>query len=109
MLIYVVLLLNVLTCQRLVCNLLHMTAPSAPTSLPTVLHGVPVVAGVQYGRVIRPGRAPALDDVDAAPEVDEEDRPAEAARFTAAAGGGAPPPRGPGPHPAGRGSPGGGP
>jgi phosphoenolpyruvate-protein phosphotransferase (PTS system enzyme I) len=62
-----------------------MTAPSAPTSLPTVLHGVPVVAGVQYGPVIRPGRAPALDDVDAAPEVDEEDRPAEAARFTAAA------------------------
>ena len=36
--------------------------------------------------MIRPGRLPVLDDVDAAPEVEEEDRPAEAARFTAAAG-----------------------
>ena len=74
-----------------------MTASSPPTSLPsdrasatppagTVLQGVPVVAGIQYGPVIRPGRLPVLDDVDAAPEVDEEDRPAEAARFTAAAG-----------------------
>ena len=52
----------------------------------TVLQGVPVVAGIQYGPVIRPGRLPVLDDIDAAPEVEEEDRPAEAARFTAAAG-----------------------
>src|SRR6188472_991209 len=91
MLISVVLLLNVLTCQWLLCNLLHMTASSPPTSpLPTdlavgtVLQGVPVVAGIQYGPVIRPGRLPVLD-VDAAPEVEEEERPAEAARFTAAA------------------------
>jgi phosphotransferase system enzyme I (PtsI) len=58
-----------------------------PTDLPvgTVLQGVPVVAGIQYGPVIRPGRLPVLDDVDAAPEVDEEERSAEAARFTAAA------------------------
>ncbi|OBK71304.1 putative PEP-binding protein [Mycobacterium sp. 1274761.0] len=50
----------------------------------TVLHGVPVVAGVAYGPVIRPGRLPVLDNVDAAPEVEEEDRSAEAARFAAA-------------------------
>ncbi len=72
-----------------------MTASSPLTSLPSdraaapqagsVLQGVPVVAGVQYGPVIRPGRLPALDDVDVAPEVEEEDRPAEAARFTTAA------------------------
>jgi phosphotransferase system enzyme I (PtsI) len=69
-----------------------MTASSPLTSPPsesglrtgTVLQGVPVVAGVQYGPVIRPGRLPVLDNVDAAPEVEEEDRPAEAARFTAA-------------------------
>ena len=96
MLIYVVLLLFVLTCQWLVCNLLHMTTPSAPTSLPsdsesadipagTVLHGVPVVSGIQYGPVIRPGRHPVLDQAESAPEVDEADRPAEAARFAAAA------------------------
>ena len=95
--IYVVLLLNVLTCQWLVCNLLHMTASSPSTSLPsdresadrpagTVLHGVPVVAGIQYGPVIRPGRLPVLDEVESAPDVDEAERPAEAARFTAAAG-----------------------
>ena len=95
MLISVVLLLNMLTCQWFVCNLLHMTASSPLTSLPsdrdaapaagTVFQGVPVVAGVQYGPVIRPGRLPALDDVDVAPEVEEEDRPAEAALFTTAA------------------------
>ncbi|HEV7850039.1 MAG TPA: putative PEP-binding protein [Mycobacterium sp.] len=70
-----------------------MTASSPLTSPPsestlrtgTVLQGVPVVAGVQYGPVIRPGRLPVLDNVDAAPEVEEEDRPAEAARFTTAA------------------------
>src|SRR6478736_8294564 len=95
MLISVVLPLNMLTCQWFVCNLLHMTASSPLTSLPpdraaapaagTVLQGVPVVAGVQYGPVIRPGRPPALDDVDVPREVEEEDRPAEAARFTSAA------------------------
>ncbi len=73
-----------------------MTASSPLTSLPadggaatppagTVLQGVPVVAGIQYGPVIRPGRLPVLDDVDTPLEVEEEQRPAEAARFTAAA------------------------
>ncbi|GFG53315.1 phosphoenolpyruvate--protein phosphotransferase [Mycolicibacterium agri] len=63
-----------------------MTASSPPTSPSgTVLHGVPVVAGVAHGPVIRPGRLPALDEIDAAPEIDEEDRAAEASRFIAAA------------------------
>src|SRR6476620_4046777 len=103
MLISVVLLLNMLTCQWGLCNLLHMTASSPLTSLPsnatpapgagTVLHGVPVVAGVQYGPVIRPGRLPGLDDVDAAPEIEEEDRPAAAAGCPAAAKPGAARPR----------------
>src|SRR4051794_20979014 len=95
MLICVVLPLNVLTCQWFVCNLLHMAAFSPLTSLQSdrdaspqagaVLQGVPVVAGVQYGSVIRPGRPPALDNVDVPREVEDEDRPAEAARFTTAA------------------------
>jgi phosphoenolpyruvate-protein phosphotransferase (PTS system enzyme I) len=73
-----------------------MTASSPPTSLPpdnppadypagTVLRGVPVVAGVQYAPVIRPGRLPGLDGVASAPDIDEADRPGEAARFAAAA------------------------
>ncbi|MCW2686664.1 MAG: phosphoenolpyruvate--protein phosphotransferase, partial [Mycobacterium sp.] len=73
-----------------------MTASPLPTSLrpdieaennpaATVLSGVPVVTGVQYAPVIRPGRAPAIEDPASAPEVDEADRPAEAARFAAAA------------------------
>jgi phosphoenolpyruvate-protein phosphotransferase (PTS system enzyme I) len=77
------------------CNLIHMTASSLPTSLPpenastehpagTVLRGVPVVAGVQYAPVIRPGRLPVVDDASAA-DIDETDRPNEAARFAAAA------------------------
>ena len=64
-----------------------MTASSPPTSLPavgTVLHGVPVVPGVQYAPVIRPGRLPAVD-VASEPAIAETDRPAEAARFAAAA------------------------
>ncbi|KUI32798.1 phosphoenolpyruvate--protein phosphotransferase [Mycobacterium sp. IS-1496] len=74
-------------------NLVHMTASSAPTShdapqadgapAGTVLHGVPVVPGVQYAPVIRPGRLPVVDD--GAAELTEADRPAEAARFSAAA------------------------
>src|SRR5436190_4388489 len=82
--------------SRFSCNLLHMTASSPPTSRQldcapagypagTVLRGVPVVAGVQYAPVIRPGRLPAIDGDTAAASVDEEDRPAEAARFGAAA------------------------
>lgn len=96
MLISVVLPLNMLTCQWFVCNLLHMTASLPSTSRAstpasdtppagTVLQGVPVVAGIQYGPVIRPGRLPTLEDIDAPLEVEEEERPAEAARFTAAA------------------------
>src|SRR6185437_2387536 len=72
-----------------------MTASSPPTSprqdttsagypAGTVLRGVPVVAGVQYAPVIRPGRLLVLDDTKAA-DVEEVDRPAEAARFGAAA------------------------
>ena len=49
-----------------------------------VLRGVPVVPGVAYAPVIRPGRPPSLDD-EATGDVTESDRPAEAARFTAAA------------------------
>lgn len=64
-----------------------MTASSPPTSLPAVgavLHGVPVVPGVRYAPVIRPGRLPVVD-VASEPEIAETDRPAEAARFAAAA------------------------
>ncbi len=72
-----------------------MTASSPPTSRPsasapaeptagTVLRGVPVVAGVQYAPVIRPGRMPAVDAA-SGPDIEEGDRPAEAARFGAAA------------------------
>jgi phosphotransferase system enzyme I (PtsI) len=57
--------------------------PSAVDSAGTVLRGVPVVAGIQYGPVIRPGRLPVVDDVVA--DLEETDRPAEAARFAAAA------------------------
>jgi phosphoenolpyruvate-protein phosphotransferase (PTS system enzyme I) len=73
-----------------------MTASSPPTSRPqahpfaghpagTVLHGVPVVAGVQYAPVIRPGRLPVVDTGASQTLIDEADRPAEAARFGAAA------------------------
>ena len=69
-----------------------MTTSSAPTSLPsadcpagTVLRGVPVVAGIQYAAVIRPGRLPAIDQTASAADIDEADRPAESARFAAAA------------------------
>lgn len=63
-----------------------MSASSPSTSLPsgTALLGVPVVPGVAYAPVIRPGRPPSLDD-EAAGDVAEPDRSAEAARFTVAA------------------------
>jgi len=72
-----------------------MTASSPSTSLPsdnalaeypagTVLRGVPVVPGVQYAPVIRPGRLPAVD-LESAADIAETDRLAEAARFAAAA------------------------
>ncbi|TGD89943.1 phosphoenolpyruvate--protein phosphotransferase [Mycolicibacterium sp. CH28] len=69
------------------CNVVHMTASSTPTSLGAgrVLTGVPVVPGVRYAPVIRPGRLPAIDDLDPGGEVAEIERDAEAARFTAAA------------------------
>ncbi len=45
---------------------------------------MPVVPGVQYAPVIRPGRLPSLDS-EVAGDVAESDRSAESARFTAAA------------------------
>lgn len=63
-----------------------MTASSPTSSLPSpgaVLRGVPVVPGVQHGPVIRPGRPPVAEE--RAGDIAEADRPAEVARFTAAA------------------------
>ena len=51
----------------------------------TVLCGVPVVAGVAYAPVIRPGRQVDLDAVVALADIAAEDHGAEAARFAAAA------------------------
>ncbi|GFG57028.1 phosphoenolpyruvate-protein phosphotransferase [Mycolicibacterium murale] len=50
-----------------------------------MLQGVPVVPGVRYAPVIRPGRMPQVDELSAGPEVAEAQRPAEAGRFAAAA------------------------
>ncbi len=66
-----------------------MTATTSPTSQSsdltgTVLQGVPVVGGVQYAPVIRPGKLPAVDR-EATADLAEGDRPAEGERFTAAA------------------------
>ncbi|AFM14914.1 phosphoenolpyruvate--protein phosphotransferase [Mycolicibacterium chubuense NBB4] len=63
-----------------------MTASFSLTSLSpgTVLHGVPVVAGVQYAPVIRPGTLPTLDPA-AGADLAEADRQSERERFTAAA------------------------
>jgi phosphoenolpyruvate-protein phosphotransferase (PTS system enzyme I) len=66
------------------------TSPSTAsqaTALPagTVLQGVPAVAGVQYAPVIRPGARPRVAEA-AGPAIEESARPAEAARFSAAAG-----------------------
>ncbi|MDX1889360.1 putative PEP-binding protein [Mycolicibacterium sp. 050158] len=58
-----------------------VTAPAAGT----VLQGIPAVGGVQYAPVIRPGTRPTVDDASTGADVDEADRPHEAARFTAAA------------------------
>jgi phosphotransferase system enzyme I (PtsI) len=73
-----------------------MTASSPPTSRPqdsavasppagTVLRGVPVVAGVRYAPVIRPGRLPVVDGGAREASIDESDRQTEAERFVAAA------------------------
>ncbi len=61
-----------------------VTTPLTSHSAGTVLHGVPVVPGVQYAPVIRPGRLPEVD-TDTGEEITEAERPAEGARFTAAA------------------------
>jgi phosphotransferase system enzyme I (PtsI) len=50
----------------------------------TVLRGVPVVPGVAYAPVIRPGRLPSLED-EWSGDVADSDRSGEVARFTAAA------------------------
>lgn len=57
---------------------------TSPLTSHTVLHGVPVVTGVQYAPVIRPGTLPDVD-TDAAGEIAEDERAAEGERFTAAA------------------------
>jgi phosphotransferase system enzyme I (PtsI) len=65
-----------------------MTTPdSRPDSrpYPTVLQGVPVVPGVRFAPVIRATRLPTIEALDIAAEVAEPDRPAETARFSAAA------------------------
>ena len=54
-------------------------------SLAPVLTGVPVVPGVRFAPVIRANRLPTLEDIDPGGELSEADRPAEAARFGAAA------------------------
>lgn len=62
------------------------TSLAPDTAAPdAVLHGVPVVPGVRYAPVIRPGRLPALDDLDPGGEVAENEREGEASRFVAAA------------------------
>jgi phosphoenolpyruvate-protein phosphotransferase (PTS system enzyme I) len=65
-----------------------MSLPSGSTSeevsAGTVLRGVPVVPGVQYAPVIRPGRLPTLDDEGSA-DIAEPHRADEVARFAAAA------------------------
>ncbi|WP_422749931.1 phosphoenolpyruvate--protein phosphotransferase [Mycobacterium sp. WMMD1722] len=69
-----------------ICNLVHMVTPLSSTSQPpsgSVLQGVPVVPGVRYGPVIRPGGPPVVDDDGG--DLAEDDRSAEVARFTSAA------------------------
>ncbi|MGE2736313.1 phosphoenolpyruvate--protein phosphotransferase [Mycolicibacterium vaccae] len=68
------------------CNLVHMPSSSPLTSHSgLVLHGVPVVAGVQYGPVIRPGKPPDLGGALAVPDLPEDARAPEVERFRAAA------------------------
>lgn len=51
----------------------------------TALQGVPVVPGVRFAPVIRANRLPAIHELDTGGEVADADRPAEVARFGAAA------------------------
>ncbi|WP_082690260.1 phosphoenolpyruvate--protein phosphotransferase [Mycobacterium sp. M26] len=66
-----------------------MSASSRSVSLDApsgaVLTGVPVVPGVRFAPVIRPGRLPAIDDLDPGGQIADDQREAEAARFTTAA------------------------
>ena len=55
-----------------------------PFAAQTIVSGTPVVGGLAYGPVIRPGERPSFDGIDAA-EIAEELRDAEMDRFTAAA------------------------
>jgi phosphotransferase system enzyme I (PtsI) len=57
-----------------------MTAPEI-----SVLQGVPVVPGVRFAPVIKANRLPPLHELDPGGDVPEQDRPAEVARFGAAA------------------------
>ena len=52
---------------------------------PMVLYGVPVVPGVRFAPVVRPGRLPSLDELHSADESAGSDCDAETARFDAAA------------------------
>lgn len=64
------------------------TSASRTQSAPAagaVLTGVPVVGGVAYAPVIRPGRAPGIESLDSLPDVGPLDRAAAAAHFAAAA------------------------
>ncbi|MBV8929412.1 MAG: phosphoenolpyruvate--protein phosphotransferase [Mycobacteriaceae bacterium] len=63
----------------------HTARTAPPAAAPTALRGVPVVAGIAYAPVIRPGRNPTLDGMNELAEVPETHRPAEAARLGAAA------------------------
>lgn len=61
-----------------------LTSQASGLEPETTLQGVPVVAGVRYGPVIRPGKPPAVDR-DAGGDLAETERAAEGERFTAAA------------------------
>ncbi|MHA3024601.1 phosphoenolpyruvate--protein phosphotransferase [Mycobacterium sp. BMJ-28] len=60
-----------------------MSSSSVTDTGVRVLTGVPVVPGVAYAPVIRPGRKPVIDL--GADALGDDERPAEAARFSAAA------------------------
>lgn len=60
-------------------------SPAAGEVAGSVLRGVPVVPGVQYAPVIRPGHAVPVERLAAQPEIEEAARPAEVSRFVAAA------------------------
>jgi phosphoenolpyruvate-protein phosphotransferase (PTS system enzyme I) len=65
------------------------SASTSPTPAPTVsegvLQGVPVVPGVAYAPVIRPGHMVSVEELPVLPEIDEAARPDETGRFIAAA------------------------